>query len=205
MSLKLLLASLWTPQYVLIRELDRVAEVTNRTLNELLTEHAPSVRDTSKVEHLSGKTLEERRASMAEGHSLRVKALMNAVGVEKAISLGRESMFKAGVQLGQEARRRLQVGKGMKDLVRAARIMYRVLGIEFRVEWESTGGAIMRVSRCALSDHYSAEICMILSAADEGVVRGLNPGVGMRFTERITSGSPVCVACIDRIVEEEKK
>lgn len=203
MSLKLLLASLWTPEYALIRELNRVAEVTNAGLDGLLVKHARSPGEVPRFEHLSGETLKERRLSMAEAHTLRVNALANAVGVERAVSLGRESMFKAGVLLGQEALHRLHVGEGMKDLVRAARIMYRVLGIEFKVETNGAGRAVMRVSRCSLSDRYSPETCMILSAADEGVVKGLNPGISMKFIERITSGSPVCVARIEAIVREE--
>jgi hypothetical protein len=205
MNLKLILASWWTPRSVLIRELDRVAELTIRALDDLLAEHATSARSFSMQKRPSGKRLEDRRASMAEAHNKRVSALIDTLGAEEAVMVGREPMFKVGVQLGQEARRRLGVGTGMKDLVRAARIMYKVLGIEFKIEWNTLGGVTMRVSRCSLADSYSLEACMILSAADEGVVRGLNPCISMRFTERITSGSPVCVACIDRVIAEEER
>ena len=42
---------------------------------------------------------------------------------------------------------------------------------------------------------------MILSAADEGVVHGLNENMGMHFKERITEGVSECIACINGVKE----
>ncbi len=202
MTVKLRLLSIWTPRRILIRELDRVAALTTGALDGLLRERAPGRR---VADIPLGGSLEERRAAMAANQRARVAALVEALGAEEAVRAGREALFPVGERLGREARGRLGVGDGFGDLVRAAKVLYRVLGINFDIaregpgagtesEPESEPGATLLVDRCALSEHYTREACLILSAADEGVVRGLNPAMGMEFRERITEGAPKCVA-----------
>jgi len=77
----------------------------------------------------------------------------------------------------------------------AARAMYRVLGIRFTFSGEG-GEHRIEIQRCALSKHYSEFTCTVLSAIDEGVVRGLNPKASMSFKRKITSGYPTCMAHI---------
>jgi len=132
---------------------------------------------------------------MAYAHNIRVKALLKALGEEDALKIGRNALFKAGMKLGQEARQRLGVGDSLQDLIRAARVLYRVLGIEFRVQ-QSGDEVFMIVEKCSLSSYYTAMTCKILSAVDEGVVQGLNPNINLNFTERMTDGPSECVACI---------
>ena len=57
----------------------------------------------------------------------------------------------------------------------------------------------MIVNRCDLSKYYSHEVCIILSAADEGVVHGLNENMNMQFKKRITEGASECTACINEV------
>jgi hypothetical protein len=181
------------PRFMMVRELDTIKARTNASLDALLAEYAPS---TLKVEEVSSTTgLEGRRAAMARGHDRKVKALIAVLGQEEAVKVGRKALFQTGLQLGREARDRLGVRAGRADLLRAAGVMYRILGIEFSVV-ATAGGERMEVNRCALSKHYSHETCLLLSAVDEGVVSGLNPRAGMRFEERITGGCPRCVALI---------
>ena len=52
----------------------------------------------------------------------------------------------------------------------------------------------MFVSHCALAEYYTPDTCQVLSAADEGVVQGLNPHVKIKFTKRITEGCFECLA-----------
>jgi hypothetical protein len=104
-------------------------------------------------------------------------------------------MYDVGYHLGQDARRRLGVGDDFKDLQIAAKILYKVLGIEFKIE-NKEGNIIMIVNRCALSKYYTREACVVLSAADEGVVHGLNENMNMEFKERITDGASECMAFI---------
>ncbi len=193
MSARLRLASLWMPRFMMVREIERIRSSTDAALDDLLAEHAPG----SLKEEREGpcRRLEERRAAMARGHERKVRALIEGVGRERAITLGREALFRTGLALGEEAKGRLGVKDTKSDLLRAAGVLYRILGIEFNMVGGPEGDG-MEVSRCALSQHYSQEACMILSAVDEGTVSGLSPRAGMLFEERITDGSPRCVARI---------
>lgn len=194
MSLKLRLASMWMPSFLLKRELDRVAEVTTDCLDQILLKSASPFLDIYKEEHPMQGNLDERRRTMANAHNVRVKALIETLGYEKAVKTGRKYLFKAGLKLGREARERLGVNRSLSDLVMAARVLYDVLGIEFKVEY---GDEVMIIiDKCSLSQDYSPDTCLILSAADEGVVQGLNENIKMNFTQRMTEGPSECLACV---------
>ena len=196
MSIRLKIASFWLPDFILKRELDNVAMKTIEGLDDILKQYVPG-----KVvinDEILGGNLEERRSMMANAHNKRVKILIQELGHEKAVKIGRNVMFEVGYKLGQEASRKLGARNSFEDLELAARILYKVLGIEFKIE-NKDGNMIMVVTRCALSKYYSPESCMILSAADEGVVRGLNENMGMQFKERITEGAHECIACISEV------
>lgn len=179
----------------MLKELARIEKSTNEALDALLRTYAPGtvIAEPEKV-GASDRDLAVKRASMAEAHERRVRALISALGPEEAIRIGRDALYQTGLRLGKDARERLGVTDDRKDLMKAARVMYRILGIEFRVVPSSDGYEHAEVTRCALSSHYSKEACMILSAVDEGVVSGLNPHAGMLFEKRITDGFPVCIA-----------
>lgn len=199
MGIRLKITSFWLPDFILKKELDNVAINTIKGLNDILKQYAPEKMEeiTDKYKEIRG-NLEERRISMAMAHNNRVNALIEVLGRETAIKIGRKVMFNVGCELGQEARQRLGVGNNFKDLETAARILYKILGIEFKIE-NKGGNMIMVVNRCALSEYYSSEACMILSAADEGVVCGLNEKMNMQFKERITEGASECIACINEV------
>ena len=144
------------------------------------------------------RSVEEKRAKMANDHKILVESLVKALGQEKAVKIGREALFKAGEKLGTETRLRLGVGNSRGDLIKAARILYRVLGINFRVEWQDQTHANLIVDRCELASNYSELTCTVLSATDEGVVKGLNPNMNMKFERWLTSGCNNCVARISQ-------
>ena len=199
MSLRLRIASLWIPNFILKKELDNVAINTIEGLNDVLKQHAPEkMKKIAKKDEILKGSLEERRIVMAKAHNIRVKSLIEVLGYENAVKVARKSMFDVGYQLGQEARLKLGVGNDFKDLELAARLLYKILGIDFKIE-NKGGNIIMVVNRCALSKYYSPETCMVLSAADEGVVRGLNEKMNMQFKERITEGASECIACINEV------
>ena len=212
MSIRLKIASFWLPDFILKRELDNVAMKTIEGLDDILKQYVPGKvvindeilggnRRKLKIFGLTNYkfvSLEERRSMMANAHNKRVKILIQELGHEKAVKIGRNVMFEVGYKLGQEASRKLGARNSFEDLELAARILYKVLGIEFKIE-NKDGNMIMVVTRCALSKYYSPESCMILSAADEGVVRGLNENMGMQFKERITEGAHECIACISEV------
>ena len=199
MSIRLKFASLWLPNFILKKELDNVAKKTMEGLDNLLDEYASEKIETviKSGEVLNG-SIESRRSIMAMAHNRRVNLLIRELGCEKAVEIGRSAMFEVGLELGKEARRKLGVGDNFKDLETAAGILYRILGIEFKIE-NKNRNSVMVVNRCFLSKYYSREACMILSAADEGVVRGLNENMGMQFKERITEGAHECIACISEV------
>jgi hypothetical protein len=193
MSIKLRFLSIWIPDFILIKELERLSNLTNNHLDTLLNRY--SVPPLSIEKPSKGK-LEDRRTIMAASHNLHVNALVEALGFDKALKIGREEMFKAGYELGCEAKKRLGVGSDIKDALLAARILYKVLGIHFTIE-ENEQSIFLLVNYCALANHYTPETCQIMSAADEGVLKGLNEKMGMRFFKRITEGSKNCKACIN--------
>ncbi len=198
MSLPLRLAALWMPAFLLRRELDRVARVTTTALDALLAEHAPAALDRLCREDAPMRgTPAQRRAAMSQAHARRVDALVEALGQEQAVALGRAALFPVGQQLGREVRSRLRVGTSAADLLQAARVLYRVLGIEFTVRWEQGRPAFLCVHRCALAEHYTGVTCRVLSATDEGVVQGLNPDVEMHFEEYLTAGATCCLARLE--------
>jgi hypothetical protein len=197
MSLKLRFASIWLPEYILKQEIDRVATITLKCLDQLLLKYAPLKLNALHIENLNMKgDIEKRRKIMAEAHNMRVKMLIDEMGYDEAVKVGRDALFQGGLKLGREARMRLDVDNSLQDLIRAARVLYRVLGIEFEVE-NSEEEIFMMVNRCSLSKYYLPETCRILSAADEGVVRGLNEDIEMKFILRMTDGYSKCKASLN--------
>ena len=206
MGLKLTVLSWWTPSWIISKELDHVSQVTTNALISLLATYAPNNQiRTLNEKTKQSKTISTKRASMAAGHAELVQKLVDSVGQNEAIKLGRDSLFEVGKNLGMETRDKLGVGDDPKNLIKAARILYRVLGIDFRVDWSNETQAILIVDHCALAQHYSELTCQVLSATDEGVVRGIAPNASMTFKELITSGCPKCKANIEFTMEKLTK
>ncbi len=133
---------------------------------------------------------------MAQTQSYLVEALESAIGHEETIRLGRKALFSVGQDLGKQTRAKLGVGNSPRDLTKAAKILYRILGIEFHLEWVDKSNVKIIIYRCALAKQYSKLTCEILSATDEGVIEGLQPNVTMKFGEFMTKGCKNCRADI---------
>ncbi len=205
MNIRLIFLGLWTPKYVISRELDKVSALTTDTLKEVFKTHLPNAKIGTAEKAPLSRSIEEKRAFMAKEHAVLVESLVKALGRERAIKLGREALFTAGEQLGRDARQRLGVGQSREDLVKAARILYRVLGINFKIKWQGQANATLVVDRCALAQNYSELTCIVLSATDEGVIKGLNPDMNMKFENRITSGCSYCIAMINQNGRDNEK
>jgi hypothetical protein len=200
MGLRLRILSRWTPEWLLKKGLDELASSTIQGLGELLNEHSPhknyeKQKDYQKQVTLNG-NLDEKRKLMARAHNELVESLIKNMGKDEALSQGRQVMFQKGLLLGQRFRKILGVGNHLNDLINAARILYSALGIDFQVEEDERGEITMVVNHCSLARDYNLQTCHILSAADEGVVQGLNPNIKMDFTQRITEGCSNCLASI---------
>lgn len=196
MGLRLRLLYWWTPNYVIRRELRNLNEQTTNALTSLLTTYDP--RQALAIDKpQTAKGVGEQRANMAKTHAELVEALEAAVGHDKAVALGRESLFKVGLSLGKQTRSRLGVGDSQSDLIKASRILYRVLGIDFHIKWTDKANAVAVIESCALAKQYSELTCEVLSATDEGVISGLQPNVKMNFTQYITRGCQNCRATLN--------
>jgi hypothetical protein len=191
MSFRLAMANLYLPRRTIRKELLHVEQVTNSALDEAIRANVPGRAPIPQAEGDMG--LDGLRDRMARGHRERVAILVEALGRERAMQVARPALYEAGVRLGKEARAKLGVRDELRDLQRAARVLYRVLGIEFTMDHHGGHGE-MRVHRCALARQYDALTCSALCATDEGVVHGLSDRARLNFTEHLTSGRPDCVA-----------
>jgi L-2-amino-thiazoline-4-carboxylic acid hydrolase-like protein len=202
-GLRLLMLSRWTPKFIVRKELSNVSNQTIAALASLLATYVPQKTDNlAREEPLPQTSIEGQRVTMAQTHAKLVEALQVAVGHEQAVKLCRKALFTVGRNLGKETRSKLGVGNSQKDLIRAAKILYRVLGINFELEWIGNTSAKLTVDRCALAEQYSKLTCEVLSATDEGVITGLQPNAAMRFRQYMTDGSGKCKADI-RFKEKE--
>ena len=195
MGLRLLVLSWWTPKYIIRKELANVSDQTITSLQFLLAKYVPQELAEETRQHNS-KNIGEQRALMAKTQSELVEAIEVKIGHEEAVKLGREALFSVGQNLGRQTRSKLGVSQKPKDLLKAAKILYRILGIEFHLEWLDNSNAVAIIERCALAKQYSKTTCEVLSATDEGVIKGLQPSVTMKFKEFMTSGCKNCKADI---------
>jgi predicted ArsR family transcriptional regulator len=191
MSLRLAIASAYLPKRTIRKELLHVEQATNAALDEAIGASVSGYLPRTLAEDDS--RLEELRDRMARGHKERVAVLVEALGRERAVEVARLALFQAGTELGREAREKLSVRDEPGDLRKAAKVLYRVLGIEFTMSYEDRRGE-MRVHRCALARLYDSSTCEVLCATDEGVVHGLSERAELKFTQHLTSGKPECVA-----------
>jgi hypothetical protein len=200
---RLLFLGWWTPNYIVRRELKNISEQTTTALESLIPKTAKEEDNVNQKQNLVD-SVEQQRADMAQTQAKLVETLEAAVGREEAVRLGREALFLVGQELGKQTRVKLGVSDNPKDLIKAAKILYRILGIEFHLEWLDNSNAKATIDRCVLADKYSKLSCEVLSATDEGVINGLQPKVTMKFNEYMTSGCRNCSADIHYNGEESK-
>ena len=191
MSIKLFLMSIWIPNFVLVKELKKTSNITNDCIDNILEFYSIPK---PKIENNSSGNIEEQRLILANSHNIRLKSLIETLGFNEASKVGRKELFKAGYIMGCDVKNRLKV-KNVKDAIIAAHIIYHVLGINFTLE-EKGKDMILRIKSCELSALYTAETCKIMSAVDEGVLKGLCDKMSMNFMTRITEGAEECTACI---------
>ncbi len=104
----------------------------------------------------------------------------------------RARLFANAFRIGKEYRQRFSLGK-VEDVMRMSRVIYRLIGIDFRGEPD---GEVI-VNRCFFSAYYSSDVCRLVSSLDEGLLAGLSGGGRLRFSTRITEGHQCCRAHLD--------
>jgi hypothetical protein len=132
------------------------------------------------------------RAEMSRKHAQLVNELSSMKG-DEGIAQVKEELFATGARLGAEVRNQLKLSDEPEQLIAAAKLLYRILDIDFDVDADGKG---MRVSRCSLADNYGPFVCGVISRMDEGVVHGLNPRASMRFSRRNCPEATMCQADI---------
>lgn len=102
-------------------------------------------------------------------------------------------LFRGAFLIGASLRRSLRV-RSLAEALRAARLVYRGVGIDFRA---GTDGSVL-IRRCRFAATYSKEVCVLMSTMDRGLLAGLAYYRELRFERRITEGAPACTACLAR-------
>lgn len=115
-------------------------------------------------------------------------ALSSGVDLE-ALS---ERLRREGEAMGCSLRKKLRL-RSRRDFHTALRLVYRALGIDLRVY--EPGQVLIR--KCLFSRFYTAPVCRLMSALDDGLASGLSGGYRLRFTHHLTEGSPCCRAVIE--------
>jgi hypothetical protein len=202
-GVRLLILGWWTPNYIIRRELSYVADHTIAAIETALTKYEAT--EATNLKQRISLTLEQQRTNMAQKHTKLVEALEAEFGHDKGVALGRETLFSLGENLGKQTRSRLGVGDNPKDMIEAAKILYRIFGIDFHLEWIDESNATLIIDRCELAEHYSPLTCEVLSATDEGIMQGLQPNSKMQFKEYMTSGCKKCKANIHFNKKEVKQ
>jgi hypothetical protein len=100
-----------------------------------------------------------------------------------------QRLFEVTYRYGKTLRRLFGIAS-TRDVMAAARAVYRAIGIDFRGR---TCGEIT-IRRCAFSYLYRPEVCQVMSALDTGFLAGLSDGGRLVFSRRITEGYPCCLA-----------
>jgi hypothetical protein len=140
----------------------------------------------SEAPRLDGLSFSEARREYARFTAEQAeRCLENDASSAEAKKRLRESAFA----FGQELRRDLGV-RSAAEVMRAARVLYRLLGIEFQ---GSPSGVIV-IRKCLFSSTYTSRTCGFISALDEGILAGLAGGGRLEFSERITEERPGCLA-----------
>ncbi len=127
---------------------------------------------------------------------LRTYALFTKKQSGEALSAGREDevkekLYHNALLLGTALRREFGV-RNFTDAMKLARLVYSIVGIDFR--GEASGG--VTVERCFFSRFYSPSVCGIMSSLDAGLLAGISGGGRLDFYRRITAGAECCRAGI---------
>jgi hypothetical protein len=113
---------------------------------------------------------------------------------EKSMLTGTDGVVKNRLyqnahRLGQGLREEFGV-KSMKDTMKLARLVYRIVGIDFK----GTGDGEVVINRCYFSKFYSPGVCGVISSLDAGLLSGLSGGARLGFEQKLTEGADCCRA-----------
>jgi hypothetical protein len=173
MNIRLTLAKVFIPAHLKRKKL---AELFRRTGWAFQTEIPP----------LNGLT----RKAMLQKYALFTKELAeNALRKSQDHDAARARMFQTAYELGHQTGKSLKIST-REEFMAAARIIYRILGIDFR----GNAGGDIAIQKCFFSRFYSPQVCRFISAVDDGILAGLAGGGTLEFRQRLTEGKDSCRA-----------
>lgn len=172
MTVRLALASAYLPDWVKRRELRRLL-VRSAAAFGVPPPRVPGRRYREWL--LAFATFTAEQASAPRGD-------VEAAGI-------RSHLRRAAYATGRDLGRWLGI-RGRADAMKAARLAYRMLGIDF--EGLPDGSIVIR--RCDFSHVYTPRACALMSALDEGLLAGLAGEGRLKFESRITEGCDRCTA-----------
>ena len=173
MSLRLKLAELYLPRSIRARRFRELFGLTARAVE-------------SPVPLPDGLSFEEERLAFARFTQNPSERL---AGDDHARAEAERRLRESAYDLGQRLRKDLGV-RSRADVMRSARLLYRLLGIDF----QGTEDGTIIIPKCFFAETYSARTCDLISALDEGLLAGLAGGGTLVFSERITENRPCCRA-----------
>ncbi|HUI29669.1 MAG TPA: hypothetical protein VLX91_05595 [Candidatus Acidoferrales bacterium] len=119
-------------------------------------------------------------------------AAMQQIIKGEDVSLVMQRLYDGAYRIGEELREEMRI-RSRKDAMKAARLLYRAMGIDFHC----SGSGEVGIARCYFSTFYPPEVCWIISSLDEGIIAGLTDGGRLWFVSRITEGNNSCVGQIE--------
>jgi hypothetical protein len=117
---------------------------------------------------------------------------LKAIAAGEAGAVG-ERLFRNALGFGEELRRSLGV-RTPADVMAAARVLYRAIGIDLQ---GAPDGAIV-VRSCRFAPDYTPAVCELIASLDRGILTGLAGGGELRFSRRLTEGHDSCRAVLGR-------
>ena len=145
MNIWLDLGKFYVPGFLKRRVLVNLTEITAESFSE----------DTPSLEGMSYEDMLKSYADFSK--SVAEKALKNSTDREEI----KDRLYEKAYGWGARLRKSLGID-GIDQFMRAEKIIYGILGIEFTGERDGE----IRIERCYFSNYYSPEICGLISALD---------------------------------------
>ena len=142
---------------------------------------------------------------------LRAYALFTREQAEKALQSGRDvqaiktQLYQNAYPLGKKLRRWFGLAQRpgietIEEVMELGQILYRAIGVDILGDVQGN----LTVDRCYFSQFYSAPVCDLISALDDGVFSGLSGGGRLVFSERITDSAERFVPAERSIPAEQR-
>jgi len=174
MNIRLTLARVYVPFWIQKKKLKELFALTAQAFQS----------EEPALEGLSQKEVLEKYAIFTKENTEKL-----LVSDEKT-KIAKDQLYKKAFQMGSNLREELRISSP-KEFMASARLLYHLIGIDFR--GEKTGRITIR--KCYFKRFYSEDICKIISSLDKGILAGLSGGTGkLEFLDRLTSGADCCRA-----------